>query len=381
MILHLDLDTFFVSCERLVNPELIGKPVIIGGLPTERGVVAACSYEARQFGVYSSMPLRWAAKACPQAIFMHGTRGLYSTYSKKVTAIIRDFAPRYEKASVDEFYLDISGLYQYIFRSPVEVARLLQKNIDDQLGLPSSCGIGRNRLIAKIGSRLAKPHGIFFVPPGSEEELLSPLPISIIPGIGDSMESSLHKRGIRLVRDLQAIPESTLMDWYGKYGSELFQKAHGIGRATIDEEQERKSVSSETTFHEDSSDPVYIRKQFLSCVQETGFTLRKHQLKGLTLTLKLRDSTFETHTYAQTLPYAINDDYTLINRGLELLQTHLTPEKKIRLVGFGVSRLVHANDQADDLFSGQETDRFNRLSHQIDLLKTKFGKRSLGMAG
>ncbi len=381
VILHLDLDTFFVSCERLQKPELIGKPVIVGGNGDERGVVAACSYEARAFGVYSSMPLKWAKKACPQAIFIRGTHSLYSGYSQKVTQIVAGFAPRFEKASVDEFYIDITGMYKYIFNTPVEAAAWLQKEIGQRTGLPASCGIGSNRLMAKVGSKLAKPAGIFYTAPGTEAEILAPLPVSILPGVGDSTEEILKKWAVKTVGDLQSLPSEKLEKQFGKWGSDLFLKARGKGRDEISEESERKSVSSERTFHEDSSDPGFIRNQIIKCAEEVGFQLRKNGLKGKTMTLKIRTSGFSTHTHSETYPIPVNDDPHLIRYALDLFDLAWKPGVKTRLIGFGVHQLDPAEEVPLDLFQGEETSKMDSLYRQVDLVKTKYGKKTLRIAG
>lgn len=381
IILHLDLDTFFVSCERLQRPELIGKPVIVGGNGDERGVVAACSYEARKFGVHSAMPLKWAKNACPEAIFIRGSMSLYADYSRQVTDVVRDFSPRFEKASIDEFYIDISGLYKYIFQSPVEAASWLRHEIDRKCGLPSSCGIGQNRLMAKIGSKLAKPAGIFFIPPGSEPELLAPLPADIIPGVGDSTLDVLKKFGVKTVGDIQKLSQTQLEKSLGKAGLDLFKKARGIGSELIETEYERKSVSSELTFSEDTYDPVNLRDQLVKCAQEVGYSLRNQKFKSATLTLKLRDHTFKTHTYSETYPFPVNDDHNLINRAMELFEKAWKPSVKIRLIGFGSSKLEPADLGPQDLFESESTEKVDRLFSKVDDLKRRFGKHSLEIAG
>ena len=381
LVLHLDLDTFFVSCERLRDPSLEGKPVIVGGYGHERGVVAACSYEARKFGIYSSMPLKWAKNACPNAIFIPGDLHLYSSYSKKVAQIIAETAAEYEQASVDEFYLDLSGFYKFIFEHPMEFAEKLQTKIRTQLGLPSSIGIGQNRLIAKIGSKLGKPAGIFYTPPGSEEELLGPLPIEYVPGIGDSTQEKLNSMGIRLIKDLQKLPQAELEKRFGKWGSNLYFKSHGQSSSEVSIWGERKSVSAESTFPEDSTDQTFMKHQLLKCVEDVGYTLRSENSKAETLVVKLRDNKFITKTFSKTISYPINDDTALYENALKLYSTLFDSSKSYRLIGFGVSKLTSASEMVSDLFEETESKKVKQLFEKVDLLKKKYGKSSLEMAG
>lgn len=381
LIMHLDLDTFFVSCERLVNPALNGKPVIVGGYGHERGVVAACSYEARKFGIYSSMPLRWAQKACPDAVFIPGNFRLYSDLSKKVAKIIADSASEYEQASVDEFYLDLTGFYKFVFDHPMQFAEKIQNQIKSELGLPSSIGIGQNRLIAKIGSKLAKPSGIFYCPSGSEEDLLGPLPIEYVPGIGDSMQEKLNKLGIRLIKDLQKLPADELEKRFGKWGLNLYFKSHGQSSSEVSIWGERKSVSSESTFPTDSKDSVFLKHQLLKCVEEVGYTLRNEKIKSETLTLKLRDTKFQTQTLSKTISYPLQDDRSLFEQALKLFSTLYDSNKQYRLIGFSASKLTRDEGPTHDLFEENETKKVKLLFEKVDLLKKKYGKSSLEMAG
>lgn len=381
IIMHLDLDTFFVSCERLHNPSLNGKPVIVGGYGNERGVVAACSYEARKFGIYSSMPLKWAQKACPNAIFIPGNFSLYSDLSKKVAKIIQNSASEYEQASVDEFYLDLSGFYKFVFDHPMQFAEKIKNKISNELGLPSSIGIGQNRLIAKIGSKLAKPAGIFYCPAGSEEDLLGPLPVEYIPGIGDSMQEKLNTMGILLLKDLQKVPVDVLEKKFGKWGRNLHFKSLGKSSSEVSIWGERKSVSSESTFPADTDDVVFLKHQLLKCVEEVGYTLRNEKLKSSTLTVKLRDHKFQTHTLSKTISFAIQDDHSLFDAALKLFSSLHFPMKTYRLIGFNASRLENETDAPANLFAEVETNKAQKLFEKVDLLKKKYGKSALELAG
>lgn len=377
MILHLDLDTFFVSCERLVNPELNGKPVIVGGMPDQRGVVSACSYEARNFGVHSAMPLRQAGKACPQGIFLHLNIALYRDYSNRVTQVIENLTPQFEKASVDEFYIDATGMFSYLFKSPLHFADHLITSVKDSTGLPASIGIGKNRLMAKIGSRLAKPIGVFYTIPGSEADILAPLPVTVIPGIGDRMEKELHDLKIFLIKDLQKTDPQILKKKFGVTGEKLIRKAFGQGRSEVDVESVRKSISSENTFDLDSDDPNYIKQQLIRCVEEVGYSLRKKSTKGSTFTLKIRLTGFETHTIQETIPFPISDDFSMTEIAFKLFDKIYKKNQWIRLIGFGVSHLTQPDDPPADLFSEQLTGKQNKVFEHIDKIKSKYGKQMI----
>ena len=260
MIAHFDLDAFFVSVECLNDPSLKGKPLIVGG-SRERGVVAACSYEARKFGIHSAMPMNKAMQLCPHALVVKGSRGEYSRFSRWVTDIIAERAPRFEKASIDEFYIDLSGMER--FHKPYEWTIALRSEIIDKTGLNISFGLGSNKLIAKIATDEAKPNGYLIIPPGKEEEFLAPLKVNKIPGVGEQTYRSLQELGIQYIRDILTISPTLLEQRLGRYGLELIQKAHGISHSQLHSYHEAKSVSTENTFEENTFDMDFLMKDIV----------------------------------------------------------------------------------------------------------------------
>ena len=256
-IAHLDLDSFFVSVEILHNPQLKGKPVIVGG--GDRGVVAACSYEARKFGIHSAMPMKQALQCCPHAIITNASRKQYSHYSRWVTELIAAKVPLVEKASIDEFYIDLTGMDRFF--GVTAFAQSLREYITEKTGLPISCGMATARFIAKMATNEAKPNGFLVVPPGKEKEFLWPLPIDKINGVGEQTATLLKSKGLYHIEDIAKAPVELLISYVGKWGEKLWEKAHGIGSTTISTEWEQKSVSHEQTFEEDSQDVNFLLQQ------------------------------------------------------------------------------------------------------------------------
>ncbi|MFA7290296.1 MAG: DNA polymerase IV, partial [Melioribacteraceae bacterium] len=245
-IFHLDLDAFFVSVERVLDPSLEGKPVIVGGDPNSRGVVAACSYEARKYGLHSAMPIKTAYKLCPQGIYLHGSHKEYVRFSKNVKAILENYSPMIEQASIDEFFMDFTGC-EYIYGSLFMFASRLQKEIWDKLSLPCSIGIGSNKNVAKIGSDCMKPKGITYIIHGYEKEFLAPMPISVIPGVGKVTQKTLNSKGFYVISDIQNSPADYFALLFGKHGISLWNRANGEGSDLLTLSHQRKSISKETT--------------------------------------------------------------------------------------------------------------------------------------
>ncbi len=256
-IFHLDLDAFFVSVERILDPKLNGKPVIVGGDPHGRGVVAACSYEARKYGLHSAMPIRNAFKLCPRGIYLHGHYSEYSRYSKAVKNILSSYAPVIEQASIDEFYMDFTGC-EKIYGNFIQFAEKLQKEIWEKLSLPCSIGIGSNKTIAKIGSDCMKPQGITYVVPGLEKEFLAPMPVETIPGVGKITLKELNDKGFYKIGDISKAPQEFFSGAFGKSGIYLWRKANGLGTDFLTIEREQKSISKETTFEKDESNKEVV---------------------------------------------------------------------------------------------------------------------------
>ncbi|MCE1188165.1 MAG: DNA polymerase IV [Ignavibacteria bacterium] len=343
VIFHMDLDAFFISVERILNPQLQGKPVIVGGDPHGRGVVAACSYEARAFGIHSAMPIRQAYKLCPQGIYLHGHMEEYSRFSRLVAEIVRKYAPVVEQASIDEFYMDLTGCVKN-GRDCMDLASRLQKEIGKHLLLPCSIGIASNKTLAKIASDFKKPRGITYILPGKEREFLAPLPVGIIPGIGKVSEEQLKKRGIDRIRDIQNIPADYYTSTFGKTGLDFWKKANGEGSTFISVHGEQKSISRETTFDDFILEPEVLKNVLLKLTGKVCQTLREQGVKASTVHLKLRYSDFQTLTRAKTI-VPTDDDSDVYNTVCSLLDKAFTRRVSIRLIGVSLTNFTQSADQ------------------------------------
>jgi DNA polymerase-4 len=369
-ILHLDLDAFFVSVECLKNSSLKGKPLLIGG-SSGRGVVASCSYEARRFGVHSAMPMKMALRLCPQAIILKGDMDSYSKHSQVVTDIIREESPRYEKASIDEFYLYLSGMDQHFgfYKWSVE---LRQKVIKDS-GLPISFGLSVNKLVSKVGTGEAKPNGTQQVPKGKEKSFLAPLAVGKIPGVGKQMSKKLSFMGVRTINTLSEIPIRLLEREFGKTGISLWESANAIDRRPVIPYTEQKSMSKERTFSEDSLDLRMIKNLVLDMSDKLAFELRKEQKLTGCITVKIRYADFNTYTKQRKIPYTASDK-TLAEYVLNIFDQLYQRRQLIRLVGVKFSALVHGSYQIN-LFD--DTIEEINLLNQMDHIRKRFGVHSI----
>ena len=304
-IAHFDLDAFFVSVECLNDPSLKGKPLIVGG-HNERGVVAACSYEARKFGVHSAMPMKTAMRLCPQALVVSGTRGEYSKYSRIVTEIIESKAPLFEKASIDEFYLDLTGMDKYF--DPFQWTIQLREEIIAKTKLPISFALASNKLVAKIATDLAKPNGYIQVPAGKEKEFLAPMLVSKIPGVGEQMTASLREFGIHTIRELSEQSIGFLEKTFGKWGEELWYKANGIHDSEVIPYYEAKSISTENTFDENIKDASELLTELVGMTEKVAYELRQENKMAGCISVKIRYPDFETTSRQTTIPYTFYDD-------------------------------------------------------------------------
>lgn len=394
-IAHLDMDCFFVSVERLLDPSLAGKPVVVGGDPNGRGVVASASYEARRFGVRSAMASRRARELCPRLIFAPGHHRLYGEYHDKVREILARYAPGVEAASIDEFYLDFSGcnlLHGAIF----PLLRRVRGQIASELGLPSSAGLAANKLLAKIGSRLAKPGGVMWIPPGAEAEVLAPLPVRAIPGVGPVAGAALERLGVTRIGHLASIPEQVLAAAFGSWGPELARKARGESDSPVEESGERKSVGHETTFEEDTADPVVLEATICHLVEKAAHRLRKAGMKAGGVTVKVRYSDFRTVTRSRALPAASDRDGDFLRVARELVFNSLAPEGRgqdegaprpgiagrrvrVRLVGVSLERLRAGSEQLG-LFTAARDARLASLFPAVDKVRAKYGFDALELA-
>ena len=373
-IVHLDLDTFFVSVERLMNSRLAGRPVIIGGT-SDRGVVASCSYEARQYGVHSAMPMKTARMLCGDAIIVRGDMDLYTRYSRMVTDIIAGQAPLYEKASIDEHYIDITGMDRFF--GCLKWTRELRQAIIRETGLPISFGLSVNKTVSKIATGEAKPNGELEVPAGRVQGFLNPLPIRKIPMIGDSVARLLRSMGVGTIETLSHIPPEMVEKVLGKNGIVIWKKANGIDPTPVKPYSERKSIGSETTFETDTIDIARIRQVLAAKVEGIAFELRRKQKLTSCVTVKVRYANFDTHTLQQRIPYT-SFDHILIPTTLELFERLYQRRMLLRLVGVKFSHLVGGVQQLD-MFD--DTPEMISLYAAMDHIRQRFGKKAIRRAG
>lgn len=373
------MDAFFVSVERILDPKLKGKPVIVGGDPHGRGVVCACSYESRKFGVHSAMPIRKAYSLCPQAVYLHGHYDEYVHYSKAVKNILSRYAPVIEQASVDEFYMDFTGC-EHIYGKFPDFALKLQQEINTTLSLPCSIGIASNKTIAKIGSDHHKPNGITYVPPGEEKEFLAPLPVQVIPGVGKVTLVELNMRGIYLIKDIAALPKDYLISAFGKHGEDLWLKANGKGTEFLTIEREQKSVSHETTFLNDVLSEKIIEETLFNLAAKLSQSLKENNWIASTITFKLRYSDFKTITRAKSTRHT-DDPAVIYNTVKEIFYKAYTRRVAIRLVGIRLTNFLTNSEQQflfDDIFikRGRILDAINKVRYKYGYTSIQFGTNS-----
>lgn len=365
-VIHLDLDAFFVEVERKLHNELRGIPLIIGG-SNQRGVVAACSYEARRFGVHSAMPIFLAMQLCPDAKVISGDMEAYSQHSHLVTQIIADSAPAFEKSSIDEFYVDASGMDRFF--GAFKWAAELRKKIIRDSGLPISMGMSVNKLVSKVATGEFKPNAEKHIPAGTEKDFLAPLDVDKIPMIGKQTASFLYDMGVRKVMTLREMPLKFLVSAFGKNGIGLWKKAHGIDESPVVPYHEQKSISTECTFDKDSIDVKGIKSILIAMVEKVAFTLREQKKLASCVTVKIRYSNFDTETKQVHVPYT-SSDHVLLRTVLELFDRLYSRRMLIRLVGVRLSSLVHGNHQIS-LFD--DTEESINLYEAIDKMKHKHG--------
>lgn len=371
-IVHMDMDTFFVSCERLNNSQLNGIPLIIGG--GDRGVVASCSYEARKFGVRSAMPIRMALRLCPDAKVIRGDYEMYSNLSHTVTEIIQQKVPVMEKASIDEFYLDLSGMDKFFgcYQWTKEIASVVTK----ETGLPISFALSTNKTVSKIGTGEAKPVGRLEIQETEIKPFLNPLSIKKIPMVGDKTFQLLSRIGIRTIHTLSEMPVLVLQQMIGVNGKELWKKANGIDENPVVPYSERKSISTETTFTNDTMDIIELKRLISGMVEKLTYQLRQEKWLTSTVTVKIRYANFDTETKQCKVPYT-SADHTLSRVALELFNKVYTRRMRLRLIGIRFTGLVHGNHQMN-LF--EDTEEQMNLYQTMDYLKNRFGIDAVGRA-
>lgn len=369
-IIHLDLDAFFIAVERKQNPKLKGCPLIVGG-QSRRGVVAACSYEARQFGVHSAMPMYLALQLCPDAKVISGDTEGYSLNSHLVTEIIACEAPAFEKASIDEFYVDASGMDKFVgaFKWAVE----LRKKVTRESGLPISMAMSVNKTVSKIATGEFKPNAEKLISAGTEKNFLAPLAVEKIPGIGEQTASFLHDMGVRTIATLREMPLKFLVSAFGKNGIALWNKANGIDHTPVAPYSEQKSISTESTFDADTIDVKRLKSILIAMVEKVAFQLREQKKLASCVTVKIRYSNFDTETKQIHIPYT-SSDHVLLHTVLELFDKLYNRRMLIRLVGVRLSNLVHGNQQIS-LFDHTEEDI--NLYEAMDFIKHKHGVEKL----
>jgi len=377
------MDAFFVSVEELYDPRLKGRPVVVGGRPNERGVVAAASYAARKFGVHSAMPLTRAYRLCPQAIFLDGHPERYREYSGRAHEIFSRFSPALEMASIDEAYLDLTGC-ERLHGPPLAAAHRLHQAVAEETRLPCSIGMGTTRLIAKIASDQAKPNGLLWVMPGAEQAFLAPLDVRKVPGVGPVTEKILHLLGIRKVGDLAALPEALLEEKFGLWGLALAGKARGRDAggwldSPVGAQEDPKSVSHETTYNEDTADAQMLEATLARLAQMVGRRLREYGLHARTVQLKLRYSDFSTLTRARTLRQSMQLDTVIFEAARELFRNNWQRGRAVRLLGVEVSSLSRQQGQLD-LLEADGKGKWGRALAAADRLRDRYGERSVELA-
>lgn len=380
-ILHIDMDAFFAAIEQRDNPELRGKPVIVGADPKGgkgRGVVSTCSYEARKFGIHSAMPISFAYQKCPQGIFLPVDGEKYGRVSGEILNILYEFTPQIETISIDEAFLDISGSY-HLFGTPHQTCVLIKSRIKKGLGLTASIGLAPTKMAAKIASDLGKPDGLVEVKPEKLLDFLWPLDIRKIWGLGEKSQIAMNKMGIRTIGDIAKKSQKELITIFGKNGTHFWQLAQGIDEREVENESETKSVSNEFTFDEDTSDRKKIESILMLLSEKVSNRLRQDGLKGKTITLKIRLKGFETYTRAVTIDEPTNFEDAIYGEIDKLFNKFNTKGKKVRLVGVKVSNFGAEGFQ-EDLFK-KSTDKKKESLHQaIDKIKQKFGEDALHRA-
>jgi DNA polymerase-4 len=370
-IMHVDLDAFFVSVEQALNPELKGKPVVVGGKPDHRGVVAAASYEARAFGVHSAMPLVTAARLCPQAIFIEGNYRRYAEASKKFMAILADFSPFQEPAGIDEAYLDATG-FESLHGTIRNMAVRIKERVKNELGLVASIGIASNKIVAKVASDHSKPDGLVEVPGGQEAAFFAPQPIGKLPGIGKKTEQVLRGLGITTLGELAKMPLPALKDRFGAFGEGLRQLARGIDDREILPPAEARSISRETTFPRDTTDREFLVATLHYLAERVGADLRENGRQAKCVAIKVRYSDFTTITRQRTLPMPVATDQAIFLTAADLLHAALAPDRQaVRLIGTGVSSLSEPGQQLPLLDISNR--RLEKLNRAIDRIRNRHG--------
>jgi len=369
-VVHMDLDTFFVSCERLIDSKLNNRPVLIGGV-SDRGVVASCSYEARAFGIHSAMPMKLARQLCPEAVILRGNAGVYTKHSEMVTDVIRESVPLYEKSSIDEFYMDLSGMDRFF--GCLKLASELRQRIIKETGLPISFGLSANKTVSKIATGEAKPNNQIMIENGNERNFLAPLSVSKIPMVGEKTYKSLCDLGVRRIKSIQEMPMEMMERVFGKNGTMMWKKANGIDNSPVMPFQERKSISTERTFDRDTTDVEKLKGIILAMAENLIYQLRRGSKLTACVTFKIRYSDFQTYTLQRRIPYSASD-HTIIPIIMELYRKLYNRRLLVRLVGVRFSHLVQGGHQIN-LF--EDSPHIIKLYSAMDKMRERYGDRSV----
>ena len=385
VIIHLDMDAFFAAIEQMINPELRGKPVIVGGTPDSRGVVSTCSYEARNYGVHSAMPMRRAFELCPDAVFIDTSGGKYSYMSVEVEKILREFSPYVEPVSIDESFMDITGIWKK-YGSPRKTAEAIKKAIRDKLGLTASVGVAPNRFIAKMASASNKPDGLVVIQPHEVQQFLWVQPVEHLWGVGPKSSEALKKQGINTIGELANASEAKLKKMFGIMGPGLVKMANGEGPSDVREsyiEYEAKSIGHEHTFHRDTNDVDRVTGLLLYLCDKVSRRLRNSGCEARTVTLKVRKSNFKRLTRAITLNEYIDDERAIFTAAKNLLHKNRFLDKPIRLIGVSVSHLRKKESVFYDdlLVRSNSPNRRKNLDDILDTLRDIHGEDSIFFAG
>jgi DNA polymerase-4 len=369
-IVHMDLDTFFVSCERLLDSRLLGKPILIGGT-SDRGVVASCSYEARRYGVHSAMPMKMAKERCPDAIVIKGNSETYSKYSRMVTDIISEAAPLYEKSSIDEFYIDFTGMDRFF--GTLTYASELRQRILNETGLPISFGLSQNKTVSKIATGEAKPNNQLQIDFGSERDFLAPLSVRKIPMVGLKTYQILCNLGVRKIQTIQEMPVELMQTALGENGVSIWKKAQGVDLSPVEQYSERKSISKERTFDQDTIDVTKLRAVLVTMVENMALQLRRENKLTGCVTVKIRYADFQTQTLQKNIPYTAAD-HDLFPIATDLFERIFQRRILVRLIGLRYSSLVSGNHQLS-LFD--ESVDYASLYRSLDHIRNRYGDRAV----
>jgi len=375
-IIHLDLDAFFASVEELLDPAIVGLPILVGGSPEGRGVVASASYAARAFGVHSAMPMAKALRLCPQATVRHGHHEQYSVYSRQVMAILAEYTPLLEQVSIDEAFLDVTGS-ERLFGPAGDLARRIQERVQAQLRLSTSLGVASNKLVAKVASTLSKPHGLLVVPWGEEAVFLAPLPIERLWGVGEVTANRLRAHGVQTIGQLAALSDAQMRALFGAASAEMHRRALGIDDSPVGSEGRRKSVSQEHTYSRDVGDLTVLQRSLLGMSEDVAAQLRNAGECARTVVLKLRYPDFTTITRRSTLAQPTDLAEVLYAQAKALLEREWKRGTLVRLIGVGATGLVEARQLS--LFD-DDTERLTRLSQAVDQIRDKYGRNAIRRA-